>query len=51
VELTKEMRNSEIKTSNAHLFYKAVDCAEAVLSGKYINYSMILIAIAVAFLF
>jgi len=38
-------------TVNAHLYYGAVDCAQEVLGASYIQYSLAVIMIALAFIF
>jgi len=44
-------RWGEQQTSNAHLYHGAVDCASDVLGSAFLNMSVALIAVVVAFLF
>jgi len=39
------------KTDAAHLYYNSVPCAQKVMSGSYIQYSIAFIMIALAFIF
>jgi hypothetical protein len=49
---TKSLPLSEVvKTTQAHVFNKAVDCALAVLSGDYMKYSFIGLVAVLALLF
>ena len=49
--LTAQMKTDFTKTSSAHLYYKAVDCAQDVLAGSYIKYSFFAVLSILAFIF
>lgn len=50
-DLQNEIKSNELKTVNAHIFYKSVECATDVLSGSYVKYSLFLVAVIIAFIF
>lgn len=49
--LMTQQKEDEFKTVNAHLFYKAVDCAREVLSAGYIKFSVFAALVFLTFLF
>jgi hypothetical protein len=49
--LQTEKANVAFNTVNAHLYYKAVDCAKSVLAGGFIQYSLFIAFAVIAFLF
>jgi hypothetical protein len=49
--LQSEKAKTTLNTVNAHLYYKAVDCAKDVLAGGFIQYSLFIAFAVFAFLF
>jgi len=49
--LLNEIANNKHKTSQAHLYYKAVDCASDVLAGSILKYSVYALLSFLVFLF